>query len=103
MTRFIWTITLLTAMVTTSGWAEPPSSDQANNAVLAFLAGHKIQGMNERWQEITAPALTTTFPAHRFFLLRFPLYPVARVSLPPLQQANLFAVDDTLDIIGNSV
>lgn len=98
MTRFMWAVTLLTTVVTTRVWAEPPSPDKAKEAVLAFLAGHQIQGMSERLQEITDPALTKTFPAQRFFLLRFPLYPVARVSPPPLQQANIFAVDDKLHV-----
>ena len=69
MTRFImWAVTLLTTVVTTSVWTEPPSSDKANEAVLIFLAGHQIQGMNERLQEIIDPALTRIFPSQRFLV-----------------------------------
>lgn len=73
--------------------AEPPAQDSRKEALGKFLAEKKVTGVAlEDMQELTDVALAKIFPTNRFYLLRFPIYPVARLAPEQLKTVNIFAV-----------
>jgi hypothetical protein len=81
--------------------AGPPTQETASAAVNRFLVENKINP-RDNWiqnhDELQDAAMEKIFHDHRFYLLRFRQWPVARENPPPLQANNIFAVSDTLKV-----
>src|SRR5436309_2444578 len=76
-----------------------PAPDNAREAVTDYLAALKITDLRmASLQELDDPALREAFPASRWFLLRYRLYPVAKVAPEPLHHNNLFFVAGDLKV-----
>jgi hypothetical protein len=79
--------------------AEQPPADKAQQAALKFLADAKVTDVGpDMLQPMADAVLAVVFPTRRFYLLRFPQYPVARVPTAPLQTNNILAVSTDLKV-----
>jgi hypothetical protein len=101
MMRSPFLFLVLLAATAADAVAGPPTQETASAAVIRFLVENKINP-HDHWiqnhDELQDAALEKTFHDHRFYLLRFRQWPVARENPPPLQANNLFAVSDTLKV-----
>lgn len=73
------------------GDADKKDDGKALAAVQEWLKAKDVK-TEEAPGEIAAAAIKAALPNHRFFLLRFPMHPVARRTPEPLASVNIFAV-----------
>jgi hypothetical protein len=90
-------VVVVAGLLVTVAFAQSP----ARQALDRKLAEYRDSTNGGEIIEISSPAFADALPRHSVFVLRFRMYPVARMPQPPLAANNIFIVkpDQTVELV----